>query len=499
MEGLRDDGSAIPSSFSAHIVVTVKANVTGNLVPLLLICSPSGEVAPLYELLQLSINLLETSYGFDEVRALNATIGRYVDLYATAFQWAKVEAADLVRLSYLYADYRLHGSVDASGDDVSRLGWEPVKWSTFENDLRHLKTYSEWCSGEYGYIPLLPTVHVPAEPNAPSVKAFTELAAMARAKRRDFMVHLAAHREKWKKLLPQLQRPRISPRRQQKRRRGLDEALEESFVRDLIEQERNPTYRALWIMAAWGGVRISEQLNQWVCDVMPGRARAKFFKGDPDDRTPLVLIACPWESTWCGSYASRKISRTKYLEQNYGLIPRPELGLPASSPQAEWVGHSGFKGIAFHNQERLVSQVFWLDEAMASEYGVLAQQMIDFHGRHNVSARHPWLWVVSDRRKPDQIGNPIKNSSVESAFARACKRLGVRANDGGRSIHGLRHFYKVYAQLTLGVNDEIIQFLMHHRSPESHYAYGWEDSIRIRNAIAAGYQSIRLNKALPVP
>lgn len=478
---------------SVHVVVTLKAKVAGNLVPLLLIQSPSGDVSPLLELLDLSVNLINGSYSFDDVRALNATIGRYADLYAAVSRWAPVDAKNLVHLAYLYADFRLHGSVDANNNDPTGLGWQPVKWSSLENDLRHLKQYSEWCSAQYEYFPLLPTVRVPAGPEALSVKA---LATLERMRHKDFMVHLAQHRARWKKLLPQQERPKISVRRQQRRRRGLDEALEESFVHDLIEQEKNLVYRALWIMAAWGGVRISEQLNQWTCDVLPGASRAKFFRGDPDTGTPLVLIADPWESTWCGSYSDRRTTRTQYLMAKHRLLPRPDLGPVGSSLQADWVGQAGFKGIAFHNAERLVSQVLWLDPAMASEYSYLAQQMIGFHTTRGITNRHPWLWVVTDPRKPNELGNPIKISSVESAFARACSRLGVRAHEGGRSLHGLRHFYKAFAQNRLGLGADIIQFLMHHRSRESQQDYGWEDSVRIRNALTAGYQKIKQTKAL---
>jgi len=483
---------------SAHTVVTIRANVPGNLIPVLLIESQIGGACdgafPLRELLELSASQLEGPFEFNDVRALNSTVGRFADLYAAVYNWGPIGADDLINLVYLYADYRLNGSADADGNDPLGLGWRPVKWSTFENDLRYLRNYSEWCSSRYGYLPILPMCRV----DTSSGKTPRTLAAMAEMKRRDFFAHLAKRRHAWTEILPRQDRPKISLRRQERRRRGTDEAIDEGFVRDLIESEQNHVYKALWTLGAWGGVRISEQLNMWACDVLPPSDRPRFFPGDDDDRTPLVLIAHPWESTWCGTFKSTKVTRAQFLRSEFGLIPRPDLGPRGSSEQSKWMGKAGFKGVAYHNKSRLVSQVYWLDEMMAANYYELVRRMVEYHLErgHTFSHRHPFLWCVTDRRKPEMIGNPIKMKAVESAFERACNRLGLRAHEGGRHIHALRHFYLSYARNILGLDRDVRQIVMHHRSKDSQDDYGWEDNQKIRAHIQNGYDTLRQQKAL---
>jgi integrase len=450
--------------------------------------------SPLRELLELSSSLLEGPFEFNDVRALNSTIGRFADLYAAVYNWAPISADDLINLVYLYADYRLIGSADSDGNDPLGLGWKPVKWSTFENDLRHLRTYSEWCSSRYGYLPILPMCRV----DTSAGKAPRTLAAMEKMRRRDFFAHLAKRRRTWAEILPKQDRPKISLRRQERRRRGTDEAIDLGFIRDLIESERNPVYKAIWTLGAWGGVRISEQLNMWACDVLPPSQRPRFFPGDDDDRTPLVLIAHPWESTWCGTLKNTKMTRAQFLRSEFGLIPRPDLGPRGSGEQSNWMGEAGFKGVAFHNKSRLVSQVYWLDETMAAHYYELVRLVLERHleRRQTFSNRHPFLWCVTDPRKPDIIGNPLRMKAVESAFDRACNRLGLKAHEGGLNIHGLRHFFLSYAKNVLGLGRDVRQVLMHHRSTESQDDYGWEDNQRIRVHIQNGYDSLRQQKAL---
>lgn len=494
--GLKDRKDFAQNATSRHVLISLKANVPGNLVPVLLVEDLSGDAKLLKELLELSVNLLSSGWEFRSVRALSKTIGRYIDLYAAVRQSSAFSFAGLVTFTYLYADYRLNGSRDVDGSDPFGLNWQPVKWATFENDLRHIKVFSEWCSSRYGHVPLLPTERIPLSPGCDGAKA---LFALENQKKRDFLVHLAARRRRWQSVFPQQVRPKISLRRQQRRRKGYDEVLSEQFVRDLIKVESNPVYRALWIMASWGGVRISEQLNMWVCDVLPAVERQRFFRGDPDRDTPLVLLADPWESTWCGSVSERKASRKQFLFKNYGVVPRPDLGSAGSSDQAAWVGRAGFKGMAFHNADRLISQVYWLNNSMAEEYAEIAAEVTKFRMMRGLAARHPWLWVVTDTRKPDQIGNPLKLSSVESAFSRACQRMGVAPHRDGRSIHGLRHFYKSFARNELGLQPGTIQALMHHRSRDSQDTYGWEDMAAIRSELSRGYARIQADRTALLP
>ncbi|TBD01849.1 site-specific integrase [Rhizobium ruizarguesonis] len=94
---------------------------------------------------------------------------------------------------------------------------------------------------------------------------------------------------------------------------------------------------------------------------------------------------------------------------------------------------------------------------------------------------HPYLFVSTGRTAGSgggQIGDPYTISAFRSAWKSAIRRLAQIYQDSklrvrkaeGTSPHGCRHFYGRFLW-TAGVEGEIIQRCMHHRSVESHRVY----------------------------
>lgn len=469
---IEETGNASGAARSHHAIALVRSNGPKGVSPILLVDDGSGSPMVLRELLALSTNLLNNGTTLAHVRALNATIGRLADLHGRTWRNTAMGAENLMNLSCYYAHLRFNG---VGQDSLLGLDWKPVKWVTLQADLAHIARYSSWCE-KYGHLPLLPT-----RPISPDTEAIAALAGLAE---KDFFRHLSARRVHWAQLAGTSAID--TPRRRVPTRRSHEGAgLSEEAVHELIEAERHPVYRALWIMGAWGGVRMSEQLNMWVCDVAPAALRPKLFPGDADETSVLAILADPSESTWCGTLADSRTTRRQFLLKRYGLPPRPDLFRSRISNNGQ-MGRAGFKGMWLSQQDRLISQVYWLNPEMAAEYERAIAELLDERRGIGAIARHPYLFVATDRRRPENLGNPLEMSSIDRAWERACRRIGQDPYKNSFSKHQLRHFYKSYAEYSCGLSRGDIKILLHHKSEQSQDEYGNLRNDKFRDSLNAG-------------
>jgi hypothetical protein len=234
----------------------------------------------------------------------------------------------------------------------------------------------------------------------------------------------------------------------------------------IIDGERNPVFKALWIELAYGGVRISEALNHWLIDVMPPSLATWF--GVPDlsrQQVPFVLVAHPSKSRFTGELGRSHETRADALTRRYGLTSRNQLD--SKDPL-----YAGWKGMAYLTDWE--NAVFWLDHDRARQFFDLVVEIRELHRLHRVPKRHPYLYVNGVH--PKYIGAPLRYGNAADAFERACRRVGLTPHQSRRSIHGCRHFFKTYARNVLGLKREHVQILMRHRSLESQEDYGREAS-----------------------
>ena len=84
--------------------------------------------------------------------------------------------------------------------------------------------------------------------------------------------------------------------------------------------------------------------------------------------------------------------------------------------------------------------------------------------------------------------------TVNKAWERACERVGFTPYRAGRHKHGLRDFYKEYAQKVLGLSPVEIRIMMHHIDIESQEDYGKVDGRSVSDvlnaAVAARQQTL---------
>lgn len=355
---------------------------------------------------------------------------------------------------FAYLDFRTSGTRHLSHDhQLSPLGWLGCAKNTVRAEFRYLTRYFAFLENYAG-----------SDAQALDHRLFRlpsiQLARL-RKQDHDIFMHLASYRRFWADLtedkgeLPRRLRPT-------NREIGYRPFPEEDEIQRIIAAEKNPAFKAIWLLQAYGAShRISEVLNIWQDDILPSSYNREFF-GSPADGMPLVLIAHPTESTWIGASNEKKQTRHTYLLNKYGFLPRSERA--ESDPL-----YAGFKTKRVYGLYKS-AKTWWLNSEAAAAFDICAQEIQSFHNYHRTSRKHPFFFVNMFARD-DRLGEPIAKSRIEKAWVAACTRVGVAAHQRGRNIHGLRHFTKYYAE-QLGIPPSMIQIMRGDNSAASQDDYG---------------------------
>jgi hypothetical protein len=230
----------------------------------------------------------------------------------------------------------------------------------------------------------------------------------------------------------------------------------------LIDLEKNFMFKALWILLAYQGPRISEGLNMFACDVIDPDLAKELFLADFDG--PVTIFADPRKSRFLGlSDPTRSIqTRSVYLDTTYGLQPRPDYG--GKSMRAGW------KGMSVFNAHYLITHGTWTCQKRAAQFADLLDEIRALHADVGTDRLHPYLFV--NAVNAEHLGEPLKMSNVKKAFDRACARAGIEPHSLGASLHGFRHYYAWYAKHVLQLDEETIQRMLRQKSPLSQRTYG---------------------------
>lgn len=257
------------------------------------------------------------------------------------------------------------------------------------------------------------------------------------------------------------------------------ELLTRDWVTRLIEHEKNITYRALWLLLAFGGCRLSEGLNLWATDIRSGYESTAFGCYDMTGM-PFVVLAHPSRSRFIDSptiNVRTAQTRTQYLLDKYGLVPRNLL--PEGAKR-----RAGYKGVHPANGKLDLAWIYWIDKAKAAEFEALATALRRFRQLPGVAERSPYLFVNTTNTR--HFGYPTRLAAAEKAFRRASDRIGGLKSGRVPTPHWLRYFYKNTAESELKLGPQHIQLMMHHSSIESQEDYT-KISSSIREAMQGRY------------
>lgn len=430
-------------------------------LPVLFVESLSGEVAPSREALAWARASL-AGFSPSQVDANVQVLARFINFYRVWAHGRELAEGDFDYLLYAYLIHRKAGTLDVEGRcSTGGLNWRPIAFASLAAEFRALVRFFRFCAATWGHVNITPD-HFRASEDDP---AFKRMAAHENRKESDFFAHLAAARDHWQSRhggdlkMPPISKP--PPKAQTVRRFPTTEE-----VWGVINSESNPVLKSLWLVAAFGGLRISEQLNAWQADILHGSARRDFFNDHHTSRTNTILFlrTDPIESRYIGDIGKKGPTRRQHLIEQYNLLPRKLL--PPSDPM-----YAGWKGTVYSG-DFLTHQVFWIDEHAASLFAECASEIRQFHRQHQTSRRHPWYYVNLADPTGEYRGEPIKISRIEKALDQAYRRIGLEPHRWGRNPHGFRHYYKHTVENELNLGPQHIQVMLGHRSITSQQKYG---------------------------
>lgn len=402
--------------------------------------------------------LSESNYSLQTMRAAAAVLGFLNDFLLISRKGEALKVDELPVAITHFLKLRRYGDLK----NEEGLGWGPMKASTVARDARIVADFSKHCSSKLGYFPLV--VHTD----------------FGEGQHKNFMTLMG--RKPWRllshldKKLPMNSRERAPslPERPAKAKRSAKRVLTVAEVERIIDCTPSPSHKAVFILCAYGGPRVSETLHIWGSDVMPGKYRNGLFGRDRDGNTPLVVLAHPSQSTFIAAHMRTNEDRQQHLFSTYGLHAR---NLVQGSPL-----HAGWKGMLADDESLGIAEVFWTSERMALSFQEIAWRMRSEARKTGAGAHmdaHPYLFI-NDTPGKQEFGMPTKLSNIKKAFTRACKLAGIE--DSGHGIHLLRHFYKA-SLVDMGLNPETIKHALHHRSMHSQGNYGM-DARRTHDAMA---------------
>lgn len=452
----------------AHVIAVVATRE--GVLPLLFVDGPGGG-GLLREQVALLRHLAGQGYSPSQQLKLTESIGRFCDWIQLGEDYPPAEPDALPGMLRRFLLARYGGTVKPDGTDPTGLRWQPAKAQTVEMDRRHLNKLSAFVVSELGYFPLNPVTRVDGYTRDAVSFRGAEVVLASRRQQLDFLGHVAHKRA----ARPILSVGRIGRPRPQREDDG--HAFPLDRLPDLIASEPSVVKRMIFIELAFGGVRISEALNHFVTDVLPGSRRPALFPDDSPSDLPLVVLADPVASVYTDSLAFSAEDRRQYLRRCYGLLPRSERPRRGDSL------HAGWKGMIYDNNNLLVSQVYWSHPRWARTYWNLYAELLEIRRSvpRGVRRSHPYLYVIDSPRRAE-FGQPVKIHGIEKAFVRACERIGLQPYRSKASLHGLRHAYKRQLRL-LGVRPSTIQRCMHHASPDSQDAYDKASAADINAAL----------------
>ncbi|EKS31067.1 site-specific integrase [Afipia felis] len=439
----------------AFVVLTVRARRKPHLRPVLVVRDQDGEAAIPREPIEWIRNVL-TFDSKSPAKMMLSTIGRLYEYTSIAFRDFELTAETLPTAVWNYTAFRAGERMPDDPDSQQLTLWNPVKRSTAISEFRTIVSYLQFCNDRFQSLLLLD--------RPVGLKNIQHLDIPTTSKR-DFFLHLRGHRERYRKLLgvERYHPPRVTPSASLATRRSSQgRTMPQDEVDLIIGAEKNPSFKALWTLLAYGGMRVSEALNIWCVDIMPGSMIAQFERGFTQAE-PLVILADPVESRFVGDFGDSSRTRLKYLRDKYGLVPRPYY--PDKHPM-----RAGWKSVLVSNKALSLSWVYWSEPQPAQEFLELTAMLLNLRRQHPTTTHHPYFFINTSNN--EYGGQPLKYSNTMKAFERACVRVDLEPHMAGRTLHGFRHFYRDNLRKRLKLPPEIIQVMMHHKSVVSQEDYG---------------------------
>lgn len=353
------------------------------------------------------------------------TLCNFINFYHLFNEGKEINLEEQTYTVLAYIDFRITGTTFLNRDHpLHKLNWAGVSKATASTEFRYIIRFLQFLEDTTGH----DTKSVDAKRYKLTKLSLNNLQSLSE---RDFFIHLSQYRKFWEENFPNNEVKDMRFMKPAKRISGHRLFPTEEEVLAIIGAESNPVFKAIWLLQSYGAShRISEVLNIWQEDILPDSYSELFF-GIKNSIHPTVVIAHPSESTWLGNPKSNRKTRMQHLLEKYGIVPRSERS--ANDPL-----YSGFKSKLLYGTH-LTANTWWLRPEAAELFRECVVEIESFHRHNRTSKYHPYFFV-NMYAKNEYYGEPLKKSRIESAWVSCCKRVGINPHQGGRNIHGLRHF-----------------------------------------------------------
>jgi hypothetical protein len=275
-----------PRTFSIFNVV-----VDGGVIPILMVDDLGGHPHMVGEAVDFARSQMRRGLSLSRMRSAIYTIGLLHD-YLTYCESEQVSPEDLPGIIQRFIVARLRGTIDRDGNDPTGLFWGKVRWAAVKRDRSQLRAYSDFCVRHYGYFPIVPGFPpLSLRQNSSLYQRINEEfrrreSELAKIKQSDLLGHLAHRRQVRPIFAVDLPGPRVVYRHHRRNQQHIP--IEK--IPELIMQTPSVVQRMIFILAAYGGPRPSEQLNLWIDDVLPGTFRKALFPDDEPSDWPLNRV-----------------------------------------------------------------------------------------------------------------------------------------------------------------------------------------------------------------
>jgi integrase len=444
---------------TTRVKATIHEDNTGKKSELPIILTDEGELSPLTDyLLKMEANGGSLSSINNVVRATQLLI-EYMSANTGVFSDPKVLFQTFVKRMY-------SGTIGDDGLDPSGLYWIPPSTKTVDIYIKSLTGLTDFLTENTTAMNMNPIVE--ASPHQQRLN----YAAWHRKNQNDFLGHIKDKSKNKTIRKVRLITGRTKSTATNDDAKAFPEHHFESFYNKGIGGAKDPRVmirdKLILLLMHYGGLRESEALSLWACDVFEDP-----MDDNPDPDIPkkaLVRIYHEEHGKAPHNWKSSKgaVTRQAYLKQEHGIIPRRQM-----------MGTSrvGFKGKNFDHKDNYI-QVQWFPADAGRAFMVLWQDYLKY--RASVDCEHPFAFI---NFHPQYIGKPYKISAFLDNYETGLRRIGLEPNKSlGQDPHGHRHSYGRRLRRAKA-HPLIIKRCMHHSRLESQEVYTGASQTEVNEAL----------------
>ncbi|HAS6987626.1 gamma-mobile-trio recombinase GmtY [Vibrio parahaemolyticus] len=374
-----------------------------------------------------------------------------------------------------YSDAVRYGTILADGSDPTGLRWHPRSAAQANKLIKHITAYSDWLFNDTGEESALLNPLRKATP----YEKMLNLAAYHHRKNNSFLKHTfddskANKQAEYVRSVGRHKEPQTTEATYTFPKDKTWEVIEEGFTirgsktGDPVHKRLDLAKVLAFMLMRFCGLRISESLNVYVCDISVDPV---LTNRQLDKKIPLVKVHHPEKgfapNEWRKKYNKPTATRAEYLKAEYAILPRDDK----SSPKCLYTGWKN--PVLIKGQFYMVA---YFNNAQAAEIFMIYWQLyLKYQAPRNQS--HPFAF--SNLKN----GKPLSYKAMRDGLKRAVEKVGlVSRKSEGTTPHGLRHLFKAELE-DLGLDQQSIMTMMHHKSIKSQDPYGHKTHEEIQAAM----------------